>query len=245
MSSPRQRLLIVGVRGLGRALALHFGARGFDVLCAARTAAEVEQLARDTAAVQPAGARALAQVADLGDAASLWRLCQRAWDELGGLDLVVAAQTGGAPFAVRPLLATPPEDVEQGLRGYPLATLRLLQVLGPRLADQGSGTFVQIGTGSGLRLRDGFAGLALPQQALRTVLQAAGRELRPRGVHCAFLAVEGQLDTPRSAAWIERHGRERAVPCAEVIRAIELLHGQDPRAWSFELALRPAASDPE
>ena len=239
-----ETLLVVGVRGLGRALALHFAAEGFNVVCAARTAATVEELAKDAAAAQPTGRGlgALGVTCDLHDAPSVESLCARAWERFGGVDLVVAAQTSGAPFAVRSVLQTPPEDVLTGFLGYPLATLRLLRAAGPRLVSQQRGTFVQVGTGGGFKVRDGMAGLAAPQHALRVLVEGAARELKAFNVHCAYLAVEGQLDTPRSAGYIARNGLEKTVPCGEVARAIAFLHRQDPRAWSHELSVRPAAA---
>ena len=239
-----QTLLVIGVRGLGRALALHFARAGLNVVAAARTASTVEELAREAAAAQPAdaGLGTLGATCDLRDAPSVERLCAQAWERFGRVDLVVAAQTSGAPFAVRPVLQTPPEDVLTGFTGLALGTLRLLQAAGPRLVQQGGGTFVQIGTGGGFKLREGMAGLAAPQHALRVLVEAAGRELRSARVHCAYIAVEGQLDTPRSAAYIARHGLDRTVPTGEVAKAIELIHSQDPRAWTHELSLRPAAA---
>jgi NAD(P)-dependent dehydrogenase (short-subunit alcohol dehydrogenase family) len=239
-----ETLLVVGVRGLGRFLALHFAAAGWNVVCASRTQADLDALAAEVRAAQPhgLGLSALGLACDLRDAASLEQLCAQAWDRFGSVELAVAAQTSGAPFAVRPVLETPPEDVGKGFEGYPLGTLRLLRALGPRLVQQKRGTFVQIGTGGGFKLRDGMAGLAAPQHALRVLVEAAGREWKPFGVHCAYLAVEGQLDTPKSAGYIARNGLERTVPCAEVARALEFLHRQDPRSFSHELSLRPAAA---
>ena len=239
-----ETLLVAGVRGLGRALALHFAAEGFNVVCAARTAASVEELARDAAAAQPAarGLGALGVACDLRDAAAVESLCAQAWARFGGVDLVVAAQTSGAPFAVRSVLETPPEDVLTGFLGLPLATLQLLRAAGPRLLAQRGGTLVQIGTGGGFKVRDGMAGLAAPQHALRVLVEGAGRELKASNVHCAYLAIEGQLDTPRSAGYIARNGLEKTVPCGEVARAIAYLHRQEARAWSHELSIRPSAA---
>ena len=40
-----ETLIVVGVRSLGRAIAEHFGQRGWEVVCAARTAEDVEKVA--------------------------------------------------------------------------------------------------------------------------------------------------------------------------------------------------------
>jgi NAD(P)-dependent dehydrogenase (short-subunit alcohol dehydrogenase family) len=219
------RILIVGARGLGRELAAHFAAARWEVVCAARTRAEVEALAGEVSG------RGL--VADLADPASLRALVEGA----GPFDLAVCAHTSGAPFRVGPVLEVDPSEYRQRLIGTVLHSLHFLQAVAPATK-----TAVQIGTTLAARVRPGFAALSSPQHALRALWQAAADELKGRGVHAVYLAIEGQLATAQSAAWIERHGEARAIPPQAVARALEYLHAQDERAWTHELALRPAAS---
>jgi NAD(P)-dependent dehydrogenase (short-subunit alcohol dehydrogenase family) len=225
---PQPALLVVGARGLGRDLALHFARAGFQVCCAARTKADVDAVAAET------GGRGL--VADLADPASLQRLLEAC----GAPDLAVCAQTSGAPFRAGPLLEADPEQLRRRLDAMVLGSLRFIQALAPRMPA--GGTLVQIGTTLASAPRPGFGALSSPQFALRALVATAAQELKPR-LHVAYLAVEGQLATLSSKAWMERHGEARAIPPQEVARAIEYLHGQDPRAWTHELSLRPASAE--
>ena len=220
------RALIVGARGLGRELSLHFAGAGWEVVVASRTQGDLDAVARDC------GARA--QIADLADPASLRALVEAA----GALDLAVCAHTSGAPFRVGPVLEADPAHYRQRLVGTVLHSLHFLQAVAPAAR-----TVVQIGTTLAPRVRPGFGALSSPQHALRALWQAAADELKPRGVHAVYLAIEGQLGTAQSAAWIARHGEARAIPPQAVARALEYLHGQDARAWTHELSLRPAASE--
>ena len=220
------RILIVGARGLGRELAVHFAAARWEVVSAARTQDEVEALARE---VSGRGAPA-----DLADPASLRALVEG----FGPFDLAVCAHTSGAPFRVAPVLLADPAEFRQRLLGTVLHSFHFLQAVAPAAK-----TAVQIGTTLSAQVRPGFGALSSPQHALRALWQAAAQELKARGVHAVYLAIEGQLATPRSAAWMERHGEGRAIPPQAVAQALEYLHGQDPRAWTHELALRPAASE--
>jgi NAD(P)-dependent dehydrogenase (short-subunit alcohol dehydrogenase family) len=61
-------LALIGVRGLGRELALHFARDGWRVLCGSRTPADVEQLSRD---VTSAGGSGVPLVCDITVPASL------------------------------------------------------------------------------------------------------------------------------------------------------------------------------
>jgi NAD(P)-dependent dehydrogenase (short-subunit alcohol dehydrogenase family) len=193
------RALIFGARGLGRELAAHFAKAGWEVVCAARTRADVDLVARESGA-RPA-------TADLADPAAVRAVVAG----YGPFYLAVCAHTSGATFRVGPVLEADPLEYRQRLLGTVLHSLHFLQAVAPAAK-----TMVQIGTTMAPRVRPGF-------------------------VHAVFLALEGQLATAASAAWIERHGEARSIPPPAVARALEYLHAQDRRAWTHELSLRPSA----
>jgi NAD(P)-dependent dehydrogenase (short-subunit alcohol dehydrogenase family) len=231
-----ETLIMVGARTLGRAIALHFAARGWQVVCAARTKDDVDRLAGD---VDAAGGKGVAVVCDLGDPASLAALVAGQ----ARVDLCIAAQTAGGRFGSRPLLEIGDEEIDRGYRAYLRGTWNLLKAVGPRLLAQGSGTFLQIGTSSGVRTKDGFAALGAIQHGLRALVQVAAREWRGQGVHVAYLPIDGAIESDKTAAWTARNGAGRAIPQSEIARACEYLHQQDARAWTHELVLRPPGTD--
>ena len=232
----RETLVIVGVRTLGRAIAQHFGRQGWQVVCAARTAADVERAADE---VTRAGGQGVPVVCDLGDPASLAALV----DGRDRVDLVIAAQTAGGRFGARPLLEIDGQELDQGYAAYLRGTWNLLKAVGPTLLAQKRGTFLQIGTSSGVRTKDGFAGLGAIQHGLRALVQVAAREWRGQGVHVAYLPIDGGIASDKTAGWMARSGEDKAIPQDEIARACEYLHRQDPRAWTHELLLRPSQTD--
>lgn len=229
-------LFIVGVRTLGRAIALHFAAKGWRVLCGARTAADVDAVAAEVTA---AGGRGVPVVCDLQRPETLHAVVAAE----ARIDLCVAAQTAGGRFGATPLLDLADEDLQRGVEGYLKATWNLLRAVGPRLLAQGRGTFLQIGTSSGVRTKPGYAALGAVQHGLRALLQVAAKEWRDKGVHVAYLPIDGAIESPRTTAWIERNGIERAIPQASIAEACDFLHHQHPRGWTHELVLRPPGSD--
>jgi NAD(P)-dependent dehydrogenase (short-subunit alcohol dehydrogenase family) len=231
-----ETLVMVGVRTLGQAVALHFAAQGWQVVCAARTRADVEAAA---AAVDRAGGRGVPVVCDLNDRASLEAMVR----DLERIDLCIAAQTAGGRFGSLPLLEIPDEELDRGYAAYLRGTWNLLKAVGPKLLAQKGGTFLQIGTSSGVRTKEGFAGLGAVQHGLRALVQVAAREWRVQGVHVAYLPIDGAIESERTREWITRSGADRAVPQAEIARACEYLHRQTRRAWTHELVLRPAGTD--
>jgi len=227
---------MLGVRSLGRVVALHFAAQKWRVVCAARTREDVERLAKD---VDAAGGQGVPVVCDLTDRASLAALV--AGQER--IDLCIAAQTGGGRFGPRPLVELEDEELERGFRAYLQGTWNLLKAVGPKMLAQGSGTFLQIGTSSGVRTKDGFAALGAVQYGLRALVQVAAREWRGQGVHVAYLPIDGGIASEKSAAWTAKNGADRAIPQDEIARACEYLYRQDRRAWTHELLLRPPGTD--
>lgn len=227
---------MVGVRTLGNAIALHFAAQGWQVVCAARTRADVEAAA---AAVDQAGGQGVPVVCDLSDRASLEAMVR----DRARIDLCIAAQTAGGRFGALPMLEIPDEELDRGYAAHMRGTWNLLKAVGPKLVGQGAGTFLQIGTSSGVRTKEGFAGLGAVQHGLRALVQVAAREWRAHGVHVAYLPIDGAIESERTREWITRGGADRAIPQAEIAHACEFLHRQDRRAWTHELLLRPAGTD--
>ncbi|MGO9063676.1 MAG: SDR family oxidoreductase [Myxococcaceae bacterium] len=225
-------LAIVGVRGLGREIALHFAREGWRVLCAARTRAAVEQLARD---VNSAGGTGIPFVCDVTDAKSLTPLAAEP------AELVIAAQTSGLRFGSLPLLEISDVELTQGFSSYVQGTWNLLKAFGPGLLSRGRGTFLQMGTSSGIRTKEGFAALGAVQHGLRALLQVAAREWRERGVHVAYLPIDGPIASEAARA----HGRpaERLLRPASIAQACAYLHAQTPDAWTHELVLRPMGGE--
>lgn len=227
---------MIGVRSLGRVVALHFAAQGWRVVCGARTREDVERLAKD---VDAAGGQGVPVVCDLTDAASLAAMVAG----LERIDLCISAQTAGGRFGAKPLVDIDDQELDRSLNVYLKGTWNLLKAVGPRMLAQGQGTFLQIGTSSGVRTKDGFAALGATHHGLRALVQVAAREWRGQGVHVAYVPIDGAIASERTAAWIARTGPGRAIPQADIARACEYLHGQSRDAWTHELVLRPSASD--
>ncbi len=222
-------LAIIGVRGLGREIALHFAQQGWRVLCAARTREDVERLAAD---VGKAGGTGLAVVCDITAPATLEPFRREV------VDLVVVAQTSGGRFGALPLLDIPGEELTVGFQAYVGGTWNLLKAFGPGLLARRRGTFLQMGTSSGIRTKEGFAALGAAQHALRALVQVAAREWRPRGVHVAYVPIDGPIGSEGG-----RFPPGRFISPSAIAQACGYLHAQPPDGWTHELVLRPAMGE--
>lgn len=231
-----ETLVMLGVRTLGKAIALHFAAQGWRVVCAARTRADVEGVAAEVEQLGGKGVPAVCDLADRGSLEGVVRGVER-------IDLCISAQTAGGRFGALPLLEIADEELDRGYAAYMRGTWNLLKAVGPKLVGQKAGTFLQIGTSSGVRTKEGFAGLGAVQHGLRALVQVAAREWRAHGVHVAYLPIDGAIESERTREWITRAGPDRAIPQAEIARACEYLHRQERSAWTHELVLRASGSE--
>lgn len=108
MSAPRVVLISGGSRGIGRATALEFAARGFDVAITYRR--EPEAANAVVAEVQARGRRAFCAAADQLDPSTLAPVFDRVRAEFGGLDVYVA---NAASTAFVPLLEMKPHQLDK------------------------------------------------------------------------------------------------------------------------------------
>ena len=85
--SARPVALVTGARrGMGRAISLHLARRGYDILCADHSAEGAEQTAR---LVEGEGGRFVLRRCDLSEAEQIAPMVQWAWEEGGGIEVLV------------------------------------------------------------------------------------------------------------------------------------------------------------
>ncbi|BBZ73588.1 SDR family NAD(P)-dependent oxidoreductase [Mycobacterium paraseoulense] len=139
-----KRVLITGASsGLGAALARQLAARGAVVGLVARRRDRLAEVLADCRRASPGSAM---WVADLADTASLPELALRAWEALGGVDVLV---NNAAMPKRRPVAALAPDEVEDVMRVNFFAPMRLTLALLPRMLARGSGLIVNVSSVGG------------------------------------------------------------------------------------------------
>lgn len=166
-------LITGGGRGIGRAIAMRFAAEGACVVCAARTADELDST---VAAIQGGGGESLAVVTDVRDARAVDALVRRAVDAYGGLNLAVLG--AGVMPAPAPVDEVPVEwwrtCVDTNLNGV----FHALRAVVPHLREAGGGKVVVLGSAAARRAPEGLAPYAASKAALSALVRVAARDLR-------------------------------------------------------------------
>jgi 3-oxoacyl-[acyl-carrier protein] reductase len=172
------RVLVTGAsRGLGRAIAVAFGAERAHVWVGfARRADDAEESVR---LVREAGGSAASLRFDVTSSSEVEAAVGAAVSERGGLDVLVHS----AGVARDNLFAlSGPDDWDEPLRVNLGGALRVTRAaLRPMLAA-GRGAIVHIGSVAGMRASPGQAGYSASKGGLVALVRTLAAELAPRGI---------------------------------------------------------------
>ena len=180
--------LVTGAgRGIGRRIALAFAEMGADVVCAARTAAEIDATAD---AARALGRRALAMPCDVTDAAQLDTLAREAIARFGHVDLLVNNAGGFPPMAA---LDTDGPSWEWCFRFNLTSAFLLTRACLPHMMERGGGAVLNISSAAGRIIRGGFVAYGTAKAALSFMTRQLAAEFAPK-VRVNALAV-GAVET--------------------------------------------------
>ncbi len=161
--------------GIGRGIAVGLAEAGADVVLAARTPADLDEVA---GLVEKAGRRALAVRTDVAALAELERLVDVSVAEFGRLDIAVNNAGGAMPRAA---LATSERFLEAAFHFNVTAPFTLTKLAAQRMVDTvGSGAVVNISSRSASMTQTSFAAYGAVKAALDRLTRNMAPELAPR-----------------------------------------------------------------
>jgi short-subunit dehydrogenase len=129
--------------GIGAALARRLAGHGAVVGLIARRSERLGEVLADCRTTSPDSTM---WVADLSDIATVGALALRAWDELGGIDVLI---NNAAMPKRRAVEALDPAEVEEVMRVNFFAPVRLILAVLPRMTERGNGVIVNVSSMGG------------------------------------------------------------------------------------------------
>jgi len=231
--SGRVAIVTGAGRGIGRAVAGAFAREGAAVILAARSAGELDLVARQIA---ESGGRASAVPADVSDESAVGAMVKRALAEHGRVDILVTA-AGAAGFGSVADSKTTEWDqmLAVNLRGAMLCCRAVL----PAMMAQRRGTIINVGSVVTSRILPGSAAYTASKYGLLGFSRVLAEEVRPHRVRVGILSA-GATDTPLWDAVPRAPDRGLMLRPEQVAEAALLMALLEPSATLEEMTLLPA-----
>jgi NAD(P)-dependent dehydrogenase (short-subunit alcohol dehydrogenase family) len=172
-----------GGRGIGRAIALRFAAAGADVVLAARSADQIEEVA---GLIEGQGRRALPVVTDLKDPEQITRLAETVAAELGHVDVLVNNSGIAGPMGV--LWEMDPDGWDETIQVNLNAVFRCCRAFLPAMIERGSGNVIVIGSVTGKRPLHGRTPYAASKLALVGLVRTLAWEVGEFGLRVNLIS---------------------------------------------------------
>ncbi len=224
--------VIIGVGpGNGTAFARRFAADGYRVALLGRTQAKL-----DAAASEAPGS--LAVTCDAADPASVRAALAQVRERLGPVDVLLYNAGAGQWGTFSEIDA---EGLEAGWRVNVLGLMTAGQAVAEEMIARGSGAIVVTGATASLRGAAGTAAFAPAKAGQRALAQAMAKHLGPKGVHVAYVIVDGVIDLPSTRQRMSDKADDFFLDPDRIAEAVHFLAHQDRRGWTFEMDLRPFA----
>jgi NAD(P)-dependent dehydrogenase (short-subunit alcohol dehydrogenase family) len=222
--------IVTGVgAGTGAAVCRRFAREGYRVAMLARS---IENLAEFEAEIPGT----VAFPTDVTDEVALRTTLRRILRELGPARVLVH-NAGNASFG--DLMNVDSDKFEQAWRINTLALFVCGQEVAPDMIAAGGGTILVTGATASLRGGAAFAAFASAKAGQRALAQSMARLLGPKGVHVAYVIIDGVIDMPRTREFMANAPKESFLAPDAIAETYWHLASQDRSAWTFELDVRP------
>ena len=221
-------LVTGGSRGIGRAVAEQFAARGATLVVQFRVA---QQAANDTVAALPGGGH-LSLQADLADPEQVRSLIERIIDEFGRIDVLV---NNAGIYQEHPILETSYEDWQriwrQTIDTNLIGPANLLHAVVPHMVAAGGGRIVNVSSRGAFRGEPEHPAYGASKAGLNSPGQSMAQALGPHGIYVTTVA-PGFVETDMAAPFLEGAAGDairaqsplnRAATAQEVARVVVFL----------------------
>jgi len=223
---------IVGVGpGNGAAFDRAFRGQGYRTALLARRDEVIASLAAEAGS----GA-ALALVCDATVEDQVADAFARVRAKLGPVEVLIYNAGSGRGGSIEDADAT---DLEAAWRTNVLGCFQAVRQVLPDMLELGAGTIVIIGATAALRGRAQTLAFASAKAAQRSLAQSMARHLGPKGIHVAYVVIDGVIDLQQTRQAMPDKADDFFLKPEDIAASVLALTRQPRSAWSFEIDLRP------
>ena len=218
--------------GLGAALARRFAAT-YAIAILARKAEYLKTLAAE---IRQGGATVLELPCDVGNQAQMTKAFQTVRTDLGEAELLLYNAGSGAWGTI---IEITPDQYEADWRVNALGAFVAAKEVAPAMIARGRGAMLFTGATAGVKAGPKSVSFGPAKFAMRGLAQSLARDLGPKGIHVAWINVDGSIDIPGA------RGRKPTLQDGDFLKPEAIaetywhLAHQDSSAWTMELEVRP------
>jgi NAD(P)-dependent dehydrogenase (short-subunit alcohol dehydrogenase family) len=225
--------VVIGVgAGLGAALARRF-AREYSVAIVARKPDYLSELASE---IKKGGGYALPVPADVAKEDQIAPVFEKIRHELGAPD-VLLYNAAMRPFG--PLMETKPSTFENTWRVCAFGAFLSAQQVVPDMLAKGHGVILFTGATAGVKPFGSSAAFGPAKFAMRGLGQVMARDLGPKGIHVAWINVDGAIDMPFIHQLRPDIKEEDMLKPSAIAETFWHIAHQDRSAWTQDIDVRP------
>jgi NADP-dependent 3-hydroxy acid dehydrogenase YdfG len=225
--------IVTGVGpGLGAALARRFAAT-YAIAILARKADYLKTLADE---LRQGGATVMDVPCDVGDRAQMAKTFITIRADLGEPELLLYNAGSGSWGTITEITA---DQYEADWRVNALGAFVAAKEVAPAMIARGRGAILFTGATAGVKAGPKSVSFGPAKFAMRGLAQSLSRDLGPKGIHVAWINVDGSIDIPGA------RGRKPTLQDGDFLKPEAIaetywhLAHQDPSAWTMELEVRP------
>ena len=184
-----------GGRGIGRAIAIAYAAEGAQIVIAARSTEQLNEVAKE---ITEQGGEVRTVPTDLRNQTDVENLVQQTVNTFGQIDILVN-NAGINPRG--PFLDSTDAEWEQGWQINVMGVVRCCRAVLPIMKQQGSGNIINVGSGMGQVGRSNLSVYCASKAALHGLTQSIAEEVWEDGI-IANVLIPGPVRTELSrASW--------------------------------------------
>ncbi|MBI3796283.1 MAG: SDR family NAD(P)-dependent oxidoreductase [Deltaproteobacteria bacterium] len=233
MAEAKQVAVVLGVGpGLGAALARRF-AQGYAVAINARSAEYLRSLAGE---IRTAGGQVLEVPADIGDRAQVEAMFKSIRERLGPPAVLLYNAGSGTWGTITELT---PEQYEHTWRVNAYGAFLSAKEVASDMIARGHGVMLFTGATAGMKAGPKSVAFGPAKFALRGLAQSLSRDLGPKGIHVAWINVDGVIAIPGRRERLAQFKEEDLLKPDAIAETYWHLAHQDRSAWTMELEVRP------
>lgn len=189
-------------KGIGRAIALGLAQAGANVVVAARTAADIDEVA---AKIEDTGSKALAIPADVRNVDQVTSMLNKTLASFGRVDILVN-NAGG--YFIAPVLDLSPQGWEAVIKENLHSVFVCCKVIGEPMVKQKAGSIISISSVTGFSPYPGAAHYAAAKAGIISLTRTLAVEWAPFNVRVNSIA-PGFVETPSTTAFWQQNPKHR------------------------------------